>query len=252
MTIKILTNSGGVGLGNQVQMIPVIKHHLKIGNEVISDTDNYHQLGLRCEKSNKKYDIGYFTFAYRRNDMFREMIRRPFAKFEGYKWRFRDSFYGRRFIMPDFTKMTEKESNIYYWTDKEPYFLDGHRPYKNRVAIITSNKFIKRYNHWESLIDELIAKGKDVRVYGDMKDLPYYINTPTLREFFEELRRCEFYYSTDCGGMHLADILGIKGVVLWGESNIRQARPLNAETIRLLDQHKIYNTWLKQREGNYK
>lgn len=253
MTVKILTNSGGVGLGNAVQMIPIIKYHARKGDRVISDTNIFSQLGLVCIRSADKYDLGYFTFAYRRNDMFKEILKHPFTKFKGYKWRFRNNYYGKRFIMPDFTKISEKDMNRKLWAENGPYYLAGHEPVADRVAIITSAKFIKRYEHWEDIIKSLERLGKDVRVYGDMKYLPYYVNTPTIKDFYNELRRCEYYYSTDCGGMHLADILGISGTVFWGESNIRQARPKNATVIRTLDlpysmQMITYKGWLRREE----
>lgn len=264
MIVKMLTNSIGTGIGNQIQMIPVVQHHIEKGDTVISDSTVYEDLGLDCKQSDSlEYDKGYFVFAYLLKDIYKQISNFSLEKeplHEGYSWKTWDvedikelEKINCKLSIPQFHNISEKLNNINNWCEKSIYHLDGWEPTKDRIAILTSNKYEKFYPHWERLIKYLKGKGKDVRVYGDLTHLDGYVLTPKLKDFYDELRKCEYYYATDSGGMHLADILGMKGFVIWGETQYIKNKPVNAEVFRALEvpldqQFQMYNYWLEKVE----
>jgi len=221
MKIKILCKR--TGLGNAICFIPQIKELLNQGHYVYCDSDVYEQLEFACPKDDKtRPDRCYVLYLYNRKNFFKERIKYPFAEFYGYKWQF-----GKRYFSLGYKKainsqqrgkdMNEVEmNNQLVPCDIHLFSLPGHSPEIKKIALLTSNKKGKYYLRWIELAEKLKLKGWNVVVYGDSHEHPDYVDTPALSTFFKYLKTCQYYISTDNGGMHLADILGIPGIVIWG------------------------------------
>ena len=98
---------------------------------------------------------------------------------------------------------------------------------KNRIGLIATNRYIKRYPHWKALATILIENKYDIRSFGDDITIPNYYRTETIKEFKRQLEQCEFIICYEGFGMHLADLLNIPMIVLWGSANYIRCKPLN-------------------------
>jgi hypothetical protein len=241
-TCKVLAKN--TGLGNQIQFIPMIRE-LKKTYDVYSDCQTYQDLGVCNVKTDFYPSVVYEVFGHSIINHFRNRLKHPTSRFYGFcgyinfpspkriTWGF------SRYVDPGFKAATIGTRHEYWDLNqelvptKEPFHLDGWEPVKNRIAILTSEKPGKKYIYWKEAVEEL-NKDFDVRVYGDSDYLPNYVRTSTFKAFFHELRFCSYFYSTDNGGMHLADILGIPGVSIFGRTSVEKNRPVNPK-IKVVD-----------------
>lgn len=231
-------------MGNQIQFIPCI-WELKNHGYVFTDSPILDQLCV-CPIDNIKPDRAYFVYNYRRNWVVREFLKSPGTIYCGYVGRKSNI---AKFFIDEWLYMncnyTELYNNktFYVSTDK-PYHLEGWKPEKNRIALCVSHKKNKYYEHWKELAQLLEMEGFTVVQFGEA-ETTYYLYTPTISDLKEELSRCEFHISTDNGPAHLADILGIPGLTIWGDSELRGAlvhskiiMGLNTDATRVLSTFK--------------
>jgi hypothetical protein len=227
------------GLGNQIQFIPMLRE-LQSEYTVITDCQIYKDFGI-CEKKLSRFpSVIYEVYGHSFTNHVKNRLKYPFASFYGFchylfNGTLKVNFGMKRYVDPgpkssiQGTRHEFSDLNQELVPTKKPFVLGGHDPVENRIAILTSEKEVKMYMRWDEVIDLLVNEYnfKDVRVYGDSEHLPGYVETPTLLDFYEELRRCAYFFSTDSGGMHLADILGIPGTVIFGRTSSKKNHPVN-------------------------
>jgi hypothetical protein len=232
----------GAGLGNQIQFIPMIRE-LQNKYDVYTDSQTYEDLRI-CNVRNDYFpSVVYECYGHSLIQHLQNRIRYPFSKFYGFC-----HYIKQKRIAIGFTRYVdggpyastigarhefENMNQELVPTHHDLYrCLDGWEPVEDRIAILTSEKPEKKYFRWEEVINKL--KGFDVRVYGDSDYLPGYVPTPTLLDFYEELRHCSYFFATDNGGMHLADALGIPGTVLFGRTSVKKNHPVSPN-VRVID-----------------
>jgi hypothetical protein len=206
--------------------------------DVYTDCQTYQDLGVCNVKTDFYPSVVYEIFGHSLSKHFENRLNHPISRFYGFcgyinfpspkriTWGF------TRYVDPGFKASTigtrhELSLNRELVPTEEPFHLDGWEPELATIAILTSLKSGKSYAYWNDLVAILKAKYYSVKVLGDCYWVDGWVNTPTLLDFFNELRKCGYYYSTDNGGMHLADILGISGTVLFGATSVRKNRPVN-------------------------
>ncbi len=242
MNIKIISKK--TGIGNQIQFIPCI-NYLKTFGYVYTDSPIYCELGI-CPIDTVKPDLVYFVYNYRRNWILKEWIKYPFAKYCGYVGKKSKIV---KLLLSKWLHMNSNYTELYnntalYVPNIFPYFLRGKRSQKNKIALIVSHKWNKYYEHWQELENLLIASGFEVVQLGE-KETNNYKCTATILDLKNELCNCSFHISTDSGPAHLADILGIPGITIWGASELRGALQhstiimgLNTDASRILSEVK--------------
>lgn len=96
--------------------------------------------------------------------------------------------------------------------------------------------------YWQSIIREGIAKGLHFTLFGTPKDteitnkvIEPFLNTghvenragkTSLTEFAKELAACKLIVCNDTGGMHLANLLGVPLIALFGPTNPLRTGPI--------------------------
>jgi hypothetical protein len=108
-------------------------------------------------------------------------------------------------------------------TNAVPYFLKGHNPTPGTlvVSIPQGTKYRRRYEFLTDLVKYVVKKGYQVTVVGEGG-----IVFDNYKKLYEFLCTQEFFIGGDCGVMHFADILGIPGVVIWGDTKGKN-KPMN-------------------------
>jgi len=90
----ILIISKDTGLGNQVQFAPVVRHLLRQGHTVTSDSDVYQTLGLPVPVDTSRPDRIYVVFGYNWLAFWKICLRYPITPKYGYKYRIRGRHIG--------------------------------------------------------------------------------------------------------------------------------------------------------------
>lgn len=117
----------------------------------------------------------------------------------------------------------------------------------NRIGLIcgTENSPEKRWpiEHWKSLIHKLLKSDciSDIMLFGTANDFAItsaiaeafskqsvfnLAGKTSITEFAENLSKCELIICNDTGGMHLANLLGIPLIVIFGPTNPIRTGPI--------------------------
>lgn len=128
-----------------------------------------------------------------------------------------------------------------------PASLVGDGPVANRVGLVcgTENTPAKRWpvERWRALITKLLAErpGVEVRLFGTANDLPITTEVAAgfdparvtdmagktgLLDYCRELTSCAVLACNDTGGMHLANMLGVPLVAIFGPTNPVRTGPV--------------------------
>ncbi len=128
-----------------------------------------------------------------------------------------------------------------------PASLIGEGPVANRVGLVcgTENFPAKRWpvERWRELITKLLAArpGAEIRLFGTANDLPItneiaagfdparvlnLAGKTGLPDYCRELTRCSVLACNDTGGMHLANMLGVPVVAVFGPTNPVRTGPI--------------------------
>ena len=222
------------GLGNQIQFIPIIRELQKYYT-VCSDSKVFSSLGLDIEEE-QKADIHITVFGYDHQKLWKERLANK-GTFYGFKYRIKKRHIGIGYdksIRFD-EGISEIDNNVrlfeYCFNKKIENFrfhLDGWKPEKNLVIAGISPKEEKTlpFTVWRIVLRKLMDKGFDVLTVD--KDIGVnYVKTPDLAKLKETLSRASYYIGTDSGVMHLADILGVPSLIMFGSTSIIKNQPYN-------------------------
>ncbi len=140
-------------------------------------------------------------------------------------------------------------------TPFRPASLVGDGPVANRVGLVcgTENTPAKRWpaERWRALITKLLEErpGAEIRLFGTANDLPVTTEIAAgfdparvlnlagktgLADYCRELTRCTVLACNDTGGMHLANMLGVPLVAIFGPTNPVRTGPVFAATAIVL------------------
>jgi ADP-heptose:LPS heptosyltransferase len=240
--IRILAQN--MGLGNQIQFIPVIKALLKNGMNVISDSSFYKDMDIlkEVDTSGKKKPINLVVFGYDWKNVLKLRLKYRGDLF-GFKYRIKGKIIGIGYTKAlDFDpSKTEVENNMQILKllgieDTEiDYNIDRVEPLqKNWIALGISNKNGKKYLYWEDLANLLKKDGFKVYAFGDYK-IDNCINppTPTLLDLRKWLSKMEFFIGSDSGIMHLADAMKIPTIAMFGATHTEKNKPYNKPNVVL-------------------
>ncbi len=112
------------------------------------------------------------------------------------------------------------------------YKIQGWNPEKNLVIAGISPKKEKTLpiNIWKNVIKEIEKTGFKVKtVDHDIGES--HIHTPTIAHLKDELSKAQFFIGTDSGVAHLADILGIPSLIMFGSTSIAKNKPYQKKSI---------------------
>jgi len=224
------------GLGNQIQFIPIVNMLLK-EYEIASDSDVFYQLGILKNNQFRKADINITVFGYNHKKLWTERKKRS-GKFYGFKYRIKGKHiglgYSKSLAFDENVHETINNLNLYNYcfgkqAGKIDFTLPGRHPEAKTIVIAISPKKEKTLPDatWRTVISILKNQGYKVLVVDHNPGVREYIQTPSLKDLKETLSRAEFYIGTDSGVMHLADILGIPSLVVFGSTSIKKNGPLH-------------------------
>ncbi len=240
-TIKVLAKR--TGLGNQIQFIPVIEE-LKKEYEVISDSKVYEQFGILDKVSEEEKADLYITVFHYNHRWFLEELKKYKGKIAGFKYRIKGRSVGFGYYrsMAFNEELSEVENNrllynrVFKKDIKEiPFLIPGRDPEKGRIIFSISPKAHKTVpkSSWIELKAMVEKEGFKVYTLDHDIGIAEHIVTPTLKDLQRELGKAEYYIGTDSGVYHLADILGIPSLVVFGSTSILKNGPVNPDSIVL-------------------
>lgn len=246
-----------MGLGNQIQFIPVIKALQKNNFEVISDSEVYYEIGILTKhtKISSKTVINFTVFGYD----FKRVLNTRFkysGKLYGFKYRIKERLFGLGYTQSLYydLQLGEVENNFRLLKlvgIDEPeidYSIPRLSPVKkNTIALGVSSKGGKNFPYWEELAQLLKNDGYEVFAFGDCK-IQNAINPPTatLIELQNWYSQMEYYIGVDSGIMHIADAMKIPMVVMFGATHVRKNQPFNKPYVILkpkIDCAPCYGIW---------
>ena len=253
--IRVLAKN--MGLGNQIQFIPVIKALIKNRMNVISDSSFYKDLGILKGNDivSRKKLTNLAVFGYDWKQVLKMRLKYRGDLF-GFKYRVKGKIIGIGYTKAlDFNpNKTEVENNmqILKLLGIEDFEIDYNidrieSPQKNWIALGISNKKGKKYPYWEDLANLLKKDGFKVYAFGDYK-IKNCINptTPTLLDLRKWLSKMEFFIGVDSGIMHIADAMKIPTIVMFGATHVEKNRPYNKPNLVLkprIDCAPCYGIW---------
>lgn len=238
MRIKIIGKN--TGLGNQIQFIPFI-NELKKNHEVITDSPVFHELGILEKPSTEWGEINIVLFGYSYKK-FWKVKQAGTGKFVGFKYRIKKKHIGlgyhKSFRFNESLSEVENNKILYNKVfngkiEKVNFAIPGKQSIENRVVIGISPKQEKtlQFNLWQTIIEKLKNKGFEVVVVDHNIGAEEYVPTKRLRDLKATIGSAQYYLGTDSGPMHLADILGIPSLVLFGSTDILKNDPQLAQSI---------------------
>lgn len=231
MVKKIRIVSNQTGIGNQVQFIPFIQQMLSEGNSVISDSNLYQELGLSVPVDvDTKVDENFLVYGHNWKKTLLAKLKFK-GKLIGFKYKIKKWYFSfglDKSLFFDFKRHEINNNELLTGRKIDKFSLPGWDPIKNRIAIGISNKPGKNYEEWDKILLKLKKEGYDIRLYGDNSTKNFELeSTPALNELYRELCKAEYYLGTDNGITHIADILGIPGVVIFGNTHVEKNKPYN-------------------------
>ena len=238
MRVKIIGKN--TGLGNQIQFIPFI-NELKKTHEVISDSPVFNELGVLDKPSKESADINIVLFGYSYKKFWKER-KAGKGKFVGFKYRIKKKHIGLGYhtALTFNQNLSEVENNRLLFNkvfsanvEKVDFSIAGKASVEKRVVIGISPKEEKtlQFDLWKAVIERLKSKGFEVQVVDHNIGVDEYVSTKKLRDLKSTIGSAQYYLGTDSGPMHLADILGIPSLVLFGSTDILKNGPQLAQSI---------------------
>ena len=229
---KIRVIAKNTGIGNQIQFIPFIKI-MQQNSEVVTDSDLYNQLGINIPiDTSSQADINYVLCQYPWKLILKTKLKYlGKGKLYGFKYKVNRKSVGwllDKSLLLDMSvsEVTNNENLTGITIDK--FSLPGWDPRPKTIAFGVSNKWGKDYKYWEELGLRLQSEGYTVKLFGDYGTNTFpKEKTPTIKDLYNELCKFEYYIGTDNGITHLADILGLSGIVLFGNTEIIKNKPFN-------------------------
>ena len=243
------------GLGNQLQFIPHIQALIRAGHEVFSDSDLYCRLGI-CGVGSAKSDWNIVLFGYGVKKFAR--VKLDYAgKFIGYQYRVKGKHYSLGYDQafrfdPDRSEVEQNDEILnFFGLTREGYSLQSHYWWHDTdkkdpklVVIGASGKTEKKLpeDYWSGLVGLLLENGYEVKTV----DYPilggrYHVETPTVEDLAFEINRATYYIGVDSGPMHLADLLEMKMVIIFGPTSSEKNKPINSCRILKACEGTCYN-----------
>ena len=264
MKVKIIAEN--IGIGNQINMIPLIRQLQSYKIHVVTDCKLLQQLKV-CEKSRKRTYYNFFAFGYDLKRILKERAKNPTGFFIGHKHRIFGKETGigldkSKDFDPD---INEVENNVamlkYLGLEKRPikfHLRSGsYINHDKRIAFGISEKPGKKWKHWDIIAKMLTDYEYEVQAFGDYR-VKYAKNPNTstilhVKDYFEEV---DYYIGCDCGLTHLADALEIPSLVLFGGTHVTKNRPLNrnyvlSPTVSCAPCYQIYGNIKCHRKQQY-
>ncbi len=238
--------------GETRESINSIVYHLDFVSEVI----NY-----PSEFDKSKYDHIYMSahsvFDNVANDLFKDKIFDPenlpewgeqfyheldFLYMEIIK---QFNYKGRRY-KPVFPKLHELRSELYdpVMDSEDIIKICIANGYQRTQTMMWAKK---SYPHWQEVIDELtkfygnviffLIGGKEDKEWGNSlygENIKNYIGKTDILETGYIINKSNVFMSNDTGSFHIADALGVRGVVVFGPSLVSKNGPLNGNIIPLI------------------
>jgi ADP-heptose:LPS heptosyltransferase len=233
-----------MGLGNQIQFIPVIKSLLQNDFEVVSDSDVYQQLRILTRNSDTPHQnvINFTVFGYDFKRVIRNRLKYS-GKLYGFKYRIKGHLFGFGYTKSlDYDYQLGEVENVFRllkFVGIDDSYIDYSIPRllpvkKNTIALGISSKGGKEFPHWEKLAYLLKKDGYEVYAFGDYK-IKNVENppTPTLQDLQQWFSQMEYYIGVDSGIMHIADAMKIPMLVMFGATHVRKNQPYNKPNIVL-------------------
>lgn len=239
------------GLGNQIHCIPLILYLQRLGYKVISDSSVYSDLGLNVPVVEYGWgEYNFILYGYNWKKTLSETLKYIPSKsvhLSGFAYRIKGMHIGiglTRSIKYD--ESIHEYHNLRRLFDIDiPYIWPGQgKAIKDRVVIAISRKQEKTLPTKTILeLDGLLRRdGYDVVIIDKGDELFSGTPTPKLMDLKRELFRAEYVIASDSGAMHLADVMGIPTLALFGPTDEKKNGPLNGKSIyKLLPCRPCYN-----------
>lgn len=211
------------GLGNQVIFLQVYK---ELPDIFYTDSLPLAELGGLGYTENY-HRANYVLFGYNWRTFWRTRIKDIKGHYYGFKYKFLGKFTGF-----GLTKALLYSENISEYENLRRLFGLKTAEYakkENTVAFIIGRKPEKSYPYWHRLRE--LFKDYEVRIFDRNIDAPGYVDTPTINDLRRELLICDYYIAEDTGVAHLADYLGLPGLVIFGGTSIIKNAPLNGNIV---------------------
>ena len=93
-------------------------------------------------------------------------------------------------------------------------------PFSHRLP--NGNRNAKNYPFWSELLADVISLGHEVEqigIEGEQQLVPVFHKNLSLDGIREKLMWCDLYVAVDSFLPHLAHLIGVRGIVIWGKSD---------------------------------
>jgi len=219
----------GIGYGNQTWFVPAINHFEKNNHFVYTNSIFLNQVFDVSLKGPDKPDRIYVPMWANWKKVFKLSLLYPTIPRYGFTYRFLGKPYsfGYNYAVQTDLNRSEHEQIQQLTGHDEPYLVKRREPtVKNRIVMATSNKPKNGWPYFHILKHYLLNDGFEVITLGEVGR---WVND--LHDLRIELERAEYFIGVDGGIMHLADILDLKGLVLWGQTPDKN-KPLHLKIIK--------------------
>ena len=229
---QIKIHAKSTGIGNQIQFIPFIQWMVRNHHYVITDSKVLPQLTDIDYSPKDKAPINFIVYGHSFWDMLRIRL----------------TTLGRIYhFSPILKGKPLRLKNSVVFDFGVPELLNNHlltvlfSSTPNSYKIPRTKKMIPG----KVIIGATLRKGglgfdkyvqllRTVERISTVDDciLPeYHVDTPTIKDLYDELSTAEYYIGTDTGVTHLADIIGLKMVVIWGSNYYTKNKPVNKHKV---------------------
>ena len=189
---------------------------------------------------NQPADINIIVFGYNYAKFWIERLTK-LGKFFGYNYRIKGKFigigYNKSVCFNEDIHEIKNNIRLYnhcFDTSIESinYKIPGWKPERNLVIMGISTKREKTMPLaiWQKLFIEITKLGFKVKTV-DLDIGLDHVKTPTIEDLKNELSNATYYIGTDSGVAHLADILGIPSLIMFGSTSIVKNKPFNRKSI---------------------
>jgi|GEM_PF-2983367 len=242
------------GIGNQIQFIPAIKTLAKHGFNIHTNSQVYHGLIpelVNPPQQDKVNDVGILLYhqglpiGWRAKKECKKVIGFPYSfKFSGH----REVPVLSRVFLSNKTKFDSRIPEIQNNMNLISYFgikdiaidftLDiPLSPDKNVIGLSAGSGGHpqKRWKHWAGLI--ALLPEKRFKLFGTETELNKRIKkdsdpnrvtiveTDSIKSAASEIAKCEMFIANDNGLMHLADLLQVPLIAIFGMTNLKRNGP---------------------------
>lgn len=201
----------GTGLGNLIQFIPVIQK-LQKQHYVYTNDKRLSELNILPFDTQKPDRIYLPMFPGCWKNFWKFKLEHLFTPIYGFKYRANFGFGYKKAIKVD-KSISELQLNKELVDNKNKYKLWQHHPIKNKIIFGTSNKKKCYYSEWGELKFLFKKSGYNVEILGECGKM-----AGSLRELVEKIKQAEYYIGVDNGAYHIADIINVPGIIIWGRT----------------------------------